>query len=107
MVKYIKWGWLGLFLTPVLAYADSSLGGLASNLMSPVGVFSGFISSACLLIGGAFVFASLIKYFEHRRQPLMVPISTVVFLLIAGLVLILLPLIYHWTQNGVPFWAWK
>lgn len=94
-----------LCLCPGLIWADSSssLGNVAQNLMEPVGFFSDFIQTGCLLIGGAFLFASIIKYFEHRRSPLMVPISTVVFLIIAGIILILLPLLSIITEHGVPY----
>ena len=83
----------GLLLTvPVLRAAGPvGLGEVAQNMMEPVGLMSDFVYSACLVIGGSFLFASIVKYFEHRRSPLMVPISTVVFLLIAGLLLIAMP----------------
>jgi len=81
----------------------AGIGGIADNLLNPVGVLSGFIGSGSLLIGGAFLFASIIKYVEHRRSPLMVPMSNVVFLFIAGLILVLLPLAYMLTENGLPF----
>lgn len=92
-----------LCLAPVMGYAASGLGGVATNLMDPVSVMADFIHSGCILIGGAFLFATIIKYIEHRRSPTMVPISTVWFLLIAGLVLISLPLISYVTENGVPY----
>lgn len=95
-----------LYCIPVLALAkapDAGLGHVAQNLMEPVGIFSDFIQTACILIGGSFIFASVIKYFEHRRSPLMVPISTVIFLLIAGIILILLPFLSILTGNGVPY----
>lgn len=94
-----------LCLCPALVWAEAGagLGAVAQNLMEPVGFFSDFIQSGCLLIGGSFLFASIIKYFEHRRSPLMVPISTVVFLLIAGIILILLPLLSIITEHGVPY----
>ncbi len=93
------------FSLPGWAFAANTggLGGVADNLMEPVGLMSDFIGSGCLLIGASFLFASLIKYFEHRRSPLMVPISTVVFLLIAGIILIGLPFLYLVTGYGVPF----
>jgi hypothetical protein len=87
-----------LNISPVLA--QSGFGGVANNLMDPVSLFYQFIKSACLLMGGGFVFASLVKYFEHRRSPLMVPMSTVVFLFIAGIILIALPLIAYVSQSG-------
>lgn len=93
------------FIMPVIAFADNSLslGKVASNLMDPVTVVMDFVHTACVIIGGAFLFASLIKYIEHRRSPTMVPISTVMFLLIAGLLLIALPLISYITANGFPY----
>lgn len=67
------------------------LGKVAQNMLAPVSVMSDFVQAACFVIGGSFLFASIIKYIEHRRSPLMVPISTVVFLVVAGLALIALP----------------
>lgn len=90
-----------------MAQSNPGLGSVAKNLMSPINVLANFIDSACLLIGGAFLFASIIKYFEHRRNPLMVPISTVIFLLIGGLLLVALPLVGNWTNVGVKFLLFK
>lgn len=79
------------------------LGGMAENIMEPVGIASDFVQTGCLLIGGSFLFASIIKYVEHRRSPLMVPLSTVAFLFIAGLLLISLPIITYLTHYGLPY----
>ncbi len=94
-----------LTFIPVTAMAvdKSGIGGMALELLDPVTVVSDFVHSACIVIGGAFLVASFIKYLEHRRSPLMMPISTVIFLAVAGLVLLLLPLISYVTSNGVPF----
>lgn len=83
-------------------FADG-LGGVASNIMEPVGLFNDMIDTACFVIGGAFLFATIIKYFEHRRSPLMVPISTVIFLLIAGLILIGLPFLSYVVNGSVQY----
>lgn len=80
-----------------------SLGKVASNLMDPVTVVMQFVHTACVIIGSAFLFAALIKYIEHRRSPTMVPISTVLFLLIAGVILIALPLISYVSAYGFPY----
>jgi hypothetical protein len=81
--------------TIVLAARDAGgLGSMARNIMEPVGLLSDFVTAACLIIGGSFLFASIIKYKEHRRSPLMVPISTVIFLVVAGLALIGLPFMW-------------
>jgi len=88
---------------PMAAWATSyGFGALATNMMTPVGIVSDFVNSACIMIGGCFVFASIVKYFEHKRSPLMVTMSTVVFLFIAGIVLLLLPFIYVLSQGGNP-----
>ena len=85
-----------LSMLPVLALAavkdDVGLGGVAHSLMDPVNLASGFLHGTCFLIGGAFLFASIVKYIDHRRSPTMVPMSTIVFLIVAGLVLIAIPL---------------
>lgn len=86
---------LMLSLVPVLALAqkkDVGFGGVANSLMDPVNLASGFLHGACFLMGGAFLFASIVKYIDHRRSPTMVPMSTVVFLIIGGLVLIAIPI---------------
>lgn len=72
------------------AFAVQDLGQVAQNIMEPVTVVSQFMMTACFVIGGSFLFTSIIKYVEHRRNPLASPISTVVFLFIAGIILILL-----------------
>lgn len=78
----------------------AGVGDVARNLLEPVNLLSDFVHSACFIIGGSFLFACLVKYIEHRRNPIMVPMSTVVFLLIAGLFLILIALISIWTGYG-------
>ncbi|OGT34943.1 MAG: hypothetical protein A3F11_06225 [Gammaproteobacteria bacterium RIFCSPHIGHO2_12_FULL_37_14] len=82
-------------------------GRVAETLLEPIGVLSDLISTVCFVIGGAFLFASLIKYIEHRRSPLMVPISTVVYLLIIGLILVLLPFISLLTDSGMVYSLFK
>ncbi|MBX3709750.1 MAG: hypothetical protein KIT56_02025 [Gammaproteobacteria bacterium] len=98
-------GWVIILgLMPVFVFAANvGIGRVASNIMDPVSVVSDFVHSGCILIGGAFIFASIVKYIEHRKNPLMVPISTVIFLLIAGFVLVCLPFISYVTANGVPY----
>lgn len=84
-------------MVPVMALAANrnanvGLGGMANSLMGPVGVATSFMHGACFLVGGAFLFASIVKYVDHRRSPTMVPFSTVVFLIVAGLMLLGIPL---------------
>lgn len=90
---------------PIVAIAvpSSGLGLVAKNMLEPVGLMNDFVNSACFVMGIAFLFSALIKYIEHRRSPMMIPISTVVFLTIAGLLLLAMPFAYMLTENGIHF----
>ena len=72
-------------------------------MLEPVGLFADFMYAGCILIGGGFVFASIIKYSEHRRSPLMVPISTVILLFISGSLLLLMPFLSYIYSHAVGF----
>lgn len=108
MVKFLI-NMLILMTFPAIIFAQNQtgLGGVAVNLLSPVTFFSDFVDTGCIVIGIAFLFAAVIKYVEHRRSPLMVPISTVIFLLIAGIILIVLPLLPYLTGQGIPYSLFK
>ncbi len=95
-----------LFTTNVYAYTPyqpQGVGKVADNLMQPVAFASQFIYTACLVIGASFLFACIVKYVEHRRNPLVAPMSTVVFLFIAGLFLMALPFAYLLMNNQSPY----
>lgn len=83
-----------MMIQAAFAAHETGLGSVARNMLEPVYVLSDFVSATCFIIGSGFIFASIIKYIEHRRSPLMVPISTVIFLFIAGLLLIGLPFMW-------------
>ena len=95
---------LMLLLISQLAFAitDESAGQMAESLMEPVTVVANFINSACIIIGGTFIFSGIIKYLQHRVNPLAVPIGTVVFMFIGGIVLLCLPLAYTLTGDTTP-----
>jgi hypothetical protein len=104
LVRFVS---LSLFPSILFAFGQTGLGGVAGNMMEPVTLFSDFVDTGCLVIGVGFLFASIIKYVEHRRSPLMVPISTVIFLLIAGAILVCLPFLPLLTGYGVPYRLFK
>jgi intracellular multiplication protein IcmD len=88
---------------PVLAIAaPTGLGGVATNLLDPVNMFANFIGSGSIVVGIAFLLASFVKYNQHKRNEMAAPMSTVVFLLIMGLVLLAIPFAYKLTKSGVP-----
>ncbi len=101
---------IGLFLSLSALAANNNkpstelgAGKVAENLLGPLGLLSDLISTLAFVIGASFLFASLIKYIEHRRSPLMVPISTVVYLFFVGLLLLLLPFVSYITESGLPY----
>jgi hypothetical protein len=95
---------LNIISLGAIAASDAGVGQVAQHmLVNPVAYAFTFIDTLCLVIGFSFLFASVIKYIEHKRSPLMVPMSTVVFLIIAGIVLIILPLIAVLTDNGIRY----
>lgn len=81
----------------------TGVGFVAENLMDPVGMAADFIYTGCFILGASFIFAAVVKYVEHRRNPLMVPISTVVFLLLAGILLFLIPFAYLIMHHASPY----
>lgn len=78
----------------------SGIGVVAHSLLSPIGVVSTFINTTCIIFGTAFTFAAILRYVEHRRNPLVVTLSTVFFYLVAGLVLLALPFVTYLYQLG-------
>lgn len=102
MIRFILF--LIIFM-PGLVFSESptGFGGVATNLMEPVIVLSDFVSSTAIIIGAIFIFSSFLKYLQYRVNPLAVPISTVVFLLICGIVLVLLPLTYKLVYSLPPY----
>ena len=106
LLPFLKRPLLASFIF-ISVYFDQALaqrggaGELANDILEPVGLFSKFVNAGCFILGSSFLFASVVKYFEHRRSPLMVPISTVVFLLIGGIVLLLIPVFSYFYTNKV------
>jgi len=67
--------------------SGANLGTVADNLSQTSDVFKAVLNTVFYAIGFVFVFGSFIRYHEHRKNPSQTPISKVVFLLIAGLVI--------------------
>jgi hypothetical protein len=98
---------LVLFVLPTLAFAEYRVHGIgagkvADNLMEPVSILANFIGSMSIVIGISCLLAGFLKYMQHRVNPLVAPISTVVVLVIMGIVLLCIPLAYKLTEGGVP-----
>lgn len=81
-------------------YHTTGAGGIANDIMEPVGFFNNVVNAGCIILGTSFIFASVVKYFEHKRSPLMVTTSTIVFLLIGGLVLLAIPIFNYFFSRS-------
>jgi hypothetical protein len=96
-----------LLILPALSWAvykphGVGAGKVAENLMEPVSILANFIGSMSIVVGISCLFACFLKYMQHRVNPLVAPISTVIMLLIMGIVLLCLPWAYKLTEGGVP-----
>lgn len=96
-----------VFSIPQLVFAtakkqDMALGDVASSIIGPVGILNNFIGSASIVIGLACLFGSFFRYMQYRVNPLASPLSSVILLLVLGLVLLGLPFIYLIIE-GIPF----
>ena len=91
-----------LFADTASDQSVAGLGQVASNLLVPVEVASDLLSGTAIIIGLTCLFGALVRYMQHRVNPLAHPISTVLILFILGIILLCLPLIYKITESGVP-----
>jgi RsiW-degrading membrane proteinase PrsW (M82 family) len=91
-----------LFLLPGAVWAQSaSLGTVASHLTDATDVFTGVFSAMFYVIGIAMVAASVMRYRDYRQNPLQTPISRVVFLLLAGLIIGFFPLMINYISASI------
>lgn len=83
-------------LIPISAMAAqrSGYGGVATNILEPVTAFSNFMAVFCLAAGAAFLFAGFMRYWEHVRNSQHVTLGSVIFLLLVGVCLMLIPFSY-------------
>ncbi len=93
------------FLSPTIVFAAHSpgIGEIAENMLEPINIVSDFVGSASLIVGICALLAAFLKYMQHRVNPLVAPMSTIVVLVIIGIVLICLPFVYLLTEHGIPY----
>lgn len=83
-----------LFLCPLLVWADNTnLNDYAQTGLSITTVATTFVAMACKIAGICLMLSSVIQYWQHRRNPLQVRLSTPVFLLVMGIILFSVPYI--------------
>lgn len=91
----MRWLIIFFYLLPGMLFATEGIGQYAEGLMEPVSILSEFINSAAIIMGLCLLFAAILKYKQHKINPLYAPMGTVIWLLILGIVLLCLPLLYY------------
>jgi len=75
-------------------YADSlSLGDMADWVMGPVNGLGKVLGYICLIGGIGMILGAFLQYKAHRDNPSQVRLTTPVFLLVVGVILIILPFV--------------
>ena len=69
----------------------STFGGMADNLFVGVNVLTKFFWAACILTGVFLLVGCMVHYKEHRNNPKVVPLFTVIMYLVLGLTAISVP----------------
>lgn len=92
------WFIIGLFLANC---TFANIGEVALNATEPLQNVAGFVAVGSLLVAIFCFFAAIIRYFSYRSNPLAVPFGKVMWLVIMGLLLLILPFSYMLTGNGM------
>lgn len=91
---------LGIFFylaLPQWAFAagrEAGIGAFANAALGPIDTLTNAITNISIVMGIAFLVTAVIKYFEYRRSPMMVTVSTIFFFVVAGLILVSLPFLH-------------
>lgn len=93
---------MGVLQASIVApYNSPNLARVSDNAMSPVTIVNDMLSSTAILLGMAFIVYAGLSYRKHRMNPLEVPISQVIVLLVLGIILVCLPFLHYLTPSGV------
>lgn len=88
---------------PIPALCTEGIGHFAGELVEPVTILSNFISTGSFIVGIMLLVSALMRYMQYRVNPLASPLSTVIVLLVLGLMLVSLPFVYLLLGAGIPF----
>lgn len=84
------------------AFSQVGLGDVAGNATGATDILSSVLSDIFLVIGIAFVVASVVQFREHRDNPQQTPLIRPIMLLIIGLIIGSFPLFVKWSTGKVP-----
>jgi hypothetical protein len=72
------------------APAGHSFGDVASNIYEPVSIIIQLVRAVSFISGSGLLLGGMVKYIDYRRNPIAVRLSTVAFMFIFGVSLILI-----------------
>lgn len=103
-IKQYAIGVVSSFILSASAYADrGGLGEWSRDIVN--GPFTGLgytLNAISFMVGVGFILGAYMQYQAHRDNPSQVRVSTPIFLLCAGILLIILPLL-SWVAQGGAF----
>lgn len=73
------------------AFAVNNIGEASEVLLTGTSFLTKFFWAACIFAGVYLLTAGIVNYKEHRNNPKMVPLSTVIVYVILGLIIIGIP----------------
>ena len=89
--------------TPSVFARDQGVTGWTTHMMKgPIAGLGYTMNALSFIVGVGFILGSYIQYQAHRDNPQQVRVSTPIFLLCAGLFLIILPML-SWVAEGGSF----
>ncbi len=93
LVSFLIGLWVFLPTLCIASPGAHSLGEIAGGISDPILGIIKLVHAICLIAGVGLVVGSVIRYKQHRQNPVEVPMSSCIMLLIAGLALIALTFI--------------
>ena len=82
-----------------LSYAGD-IGQVVNNILAPMSAFTDAFYKICYALGTLLIIGSAVQYKLHRKNPIQVKLSNVIFLLIIGIVVVCLPFIVKLSSSA-------
>jgi hypothetical protein len=94
-----------IFFVPGLIWGipEGGIGDFANAMIEPVGLLAHMITAASIMIGVGCLFGGFLRYTQFRINPLAAPLSSVITLVVLGLVLLALPLLNYFFSDVFSF----
>jgi Ca2+/H+ antiporter len=89
-----------LLLVSFQSYA-LDLGQITDNMMGPIMVIAKIMADVSVAVGVGLLIGSVLQYAAYRRNPSQVRLTTPIFLVIMGIILIAIPFVVHYYSGYV------